>query len=152
MENWTVELKSDGKSLTEVKIQRDLPGRCTITLLFVKAMVPLNLLLKKCTGVYKFYNPQDKINYVHGRHQTVCQKLKRIGNPNIGNEDIQSRYRNGICHIFLCQANNEKRKTTKDIFGLVWFGSVLWHINLCMLFNAKSIFMKIITSISNNLV
>ena len=24
---------------------------------------------------------------------------------------------------------------------LVWFGLVLWHINLCRLFNAKSIFM-----------
>ena len=23
-------------------------------------------------------------------------------------------------------------------FGLVWFGLVLWHINLCRLFNAKS--------------
>ena len=27
---------------------------------------------------------------------------------------------------------------------------VLWHINLCRLFNAKSIFMQIISSISNN--
>ena len=26
----------------------------------------------------------------------------------------------------------------------------LWHINLCRLFNAKSIFMQIISSISNN--
>ena len=29
-------------------------------------------------------------------------------------------------------------------YGLVWFGLVclvLWHINLCRLFNAKSIFM-----------
>ena len=26
-------------------------------------------------------------------------------------------------------------------FGLVWFGLVLWHINLYRLFNAKSIFM-----------
>ena len=26
-------------------------------------------------------------------------------------------------------------------FDLVWCGSVLWHINLCRLFNAKSIFM-----------
>ena len=30
----------------------------------------------------------------------------------------------------------------------VWFGLVLWHINLCRLFNAKSIFMWI--TISNN--
>ena len=30
---------------------------------------------------------------------------------------------------------------------VVW---ALWHINLCMLFNAKSIFMQIFSSISNN--
>ena len=29
-------------------------------------------------------------------------------------------------------------------------GWVLWHINFCMLFNAKSIFMKINSSISSN--
>ena len=32
-----------------------------------------------------------------------------------------------------------------------WFvGWVLWHINLCRLFNAKSIFMQIVSSISKN--
>ena len=34
--------------------------------------------------------------------------------------------------------------------GLLMVGRVLWHINLCRLFNAKSIFMQIISSISNN--
>ena len=29
-------------------------------------------------------------------------------------------------------------------------GCVLWHINLCRSFNAKSIFIQIISSISNN--
>ena len=29
-------------------------------------------------------------------------------------------------------------------------GSFLWHINLCRLFNAKSIFIQIVSSISNN--
>ena len=32
------------------------------------------------------------------------------------------------------------------------FGLVLWHINHCRLFNAKSIFIHINSSISNNLV
>ena len=38
---------------------------------------------------------------------------------------------------------------SKEIDGwlVVW---VLWNINLCRLFNAKSIFMQIISSISNN--
>ena len=33
--------------------------------------------------------------------------------------------------------------------GLLWFGLVLWHINHCRLFNAKSIFIHINSSISN---
>ena len=33
---------------------------------------------------------------------------------------------------------------------LSWFVWVLWHINLCRLFNAKLIFMQIVSSISNN--
>ena len=47
---------------------------------------------------------------------------------------------------------NENQRLLKSIknewFGLV--GWVLWHINLCRLFNAKSIFMQIVSSISNN--
>ena len=34
--------------------------------------------------------------------------------------------------------------------GLNWFGLVLWHINHCRLFNAKSIFIHINSSISKN--
>ena len=35
--------------------------------------------------------------------------------------------------------------------GVGWLvGWVLWHINLFRLFNAKSIFIQIISSISNN--
>ena len=40
-----------------------------------------------------------------------------------------------------------------SIFPLIWFGLfgwVLWHIHLCRLSNAKSIFIQIISSISNN--
>ena len=33
---------------------------------------------------------------------------------------------------------------------LVWFGLVLWHINHCRLFDAKSIFIHINSSVSNN--
>ena len=35
-------------------------------------------------------------------------------------------------------------------FGLIWFGLVLWHINHCRLFNAKSTFIYINSYISNN--
>ena len=32
----------------------------------------------------------------------------------------------------------------------IWFGIVLWHINLCRLFNVKPIFIHINSYISNN--
>ena len=39
------------------------------------------------------------------------------------------------------------------VFSSGWWGvKVLWHINICGLFYAKSIFMQIISSVSNNLV
>ena len=34
-------------------------------------------------------------------------------------------------------------------FGLVWFGLVLWHINHCWLFNAKSTFIPLIIIITS---
>ena len=37
-------------------------------------------------------------------------------------------------------------------FGLIWFGLILWHINHCRLFNAESIFIRMNSSISNNLI
>ena len=37
-----------------------------------------------------------------------------------------------------------------SIFGLVWFGLVLWYINHCRLYNAQSILIHINSSISNN--
>ena len=47
---------------------------------------------------------------LHGPHQTVCQKWKRIGNPNAASENIQSTYRDGIRHLKIRCANKEKRK------------------------------------------
>ena len=40
------------------------------------------------------------------------------------------------------------KKSADCIVCLVGLG--LWHINLCRLFNAKPIFIQIISSISNN--
>ena len=36
-----------------------------------------------------------------------------------------------------------------DVVGRL-VGWILWHINLCKLFNAESIFIQIVGSISNN--
>ena len=50
--------------------------------------------------------------------------------------------------IYIEREKERKKERKKERGWLV--GWVLWHINLCRLFNAKSIFIQIISSISNN--
>ena len=61
MENWRVVLTARGKSLTEVKIQREIFLR---PLLFVIAIMPLNNILMKHTGGYKLHKSQEKIEHL----------------------------------------------------------------------------------------
>ena len=77
MENCRVELTAEGKSLTEVKIQRgNLPRTCTITITIHNSDNTTQLHVRKCTGGYKLYKSQENNQppNVHGRHQTACKK------------------------------------------------------------------------------
>ena len=59
--NWKVELTEWEKTLDDVKIQRGIFQEDTLSpLLFVIAMMPVNHILRKCTGGYKFTNSQEK--------------------------------------------------------------------------------------------
>ena len=65
MKNWKVELTAGGKSLAEAKIQRVVfQGDALSPLLFIIAMMPLNLILRKCTAGYKLSKPQEKNNHL----------------------------------------------------------------------------------------
>ena len=91
---------------------------------------------------------------------------KRIGNPNTGWEDIESEFKNGDRHRKMYHVNKEKHVTdgmelpnqdkirTRGEKGTQILRLVgclgLWHFNHCRLFNAKSIFMHIVSSIANN--
>ena len=60
-----VELSAAGKSLAEVKIQRGiLQGDALSPLLFLIAMMPLNLILRKYTAGYKHSKSQEKISHL----------------------------------------------------------------------------------------
>ena len=53
------------KSLTEVKIQKGFfQGDAQSQLLSVIAMMPVNHIHRKCTGVYKLHKSQEKINHL----------------------------------------------------------------------------------------
>ena len=52
-----VGLTAGGKTLAEVKFQRDIFQRDALSLLlFIVAMIPRNYIFRKCTGSYKFTN------------------------------------------------------------------------------------------------
>ena len=63
MPNWRVELTAIGKSLSEGKTQRRIfLGDAVSPLLFVIVMMPLNHMLRKCTGWHILHKSQEKIN------------------------------------------------------------------------------------------
>ena len=65
MDTWRVELTAEGKSLTEVKIKRDIfQGDAQSPLLFVIAMMLLKHILRKCTARYKLSKLQEKITHL----------------------------------------------------------------------------------------
>ena len=111
-----MELTAGRKSLAKVKILRGIfQGDVLSPLLFVIAIMPLNHILKKCTGGYKFHKSQEKINpLMYTDDIKLCQKRKRIGNLNTGSENIPSGLRDGIWHRKMHHANNEMRKTTRQ--------------------------------------
>ena len=65
MKNSLVEFTAGRQSLAEMKIQRDIfQGDALSPLLFVIVMVPLNHILKKCTGGHKLTKSQENINHL----------------------------------------------------------------------------------------
>ena len=55
MKNWRKESTAGEKTLTEVEIQGGIfqEDELSLSLLFVIAMMPLNYILRKCTGGHK---------------------------------------------------------------------------------------------------
>ena len=63
MKRWRLNLTVGGKTLALVKMQIGIfHGDALSPLLFVIVMMPLNHILRKCTGGYEFTNTQEKIN------------------------------------------------------------------------------------------
>ena len=99
-----MELTAGGQNLAEVKIQRGIfQGDAQSLLLFVRAMMPLNQILKKYTAGNKLSKLQEKINHLvymsHIKHfaknetelETLIQTV-RIYSQDIGMEFVIEKY------------------------------------------------------------
>ena len=93
-------------------------------LLFVIVMMPLNYMLRKCTGGDKFTKSQEKINLL-----MLAKNKKRFEDSDANNKNIQPGYRDGIWHRKMCQAlyvkrkkiNNRRKRTAKSRkYHIVW--------------------------------
>ena len=62
MKTWRMKLTA-GRNLAEAKIQRGIfQGDAPSLLLFISAMMPLNLILRECTAGYRLSRSQEKIS------------------------------------------------------------------------------------------
>ena len=65
MNLWKVELSSGKETLAQVNIRRGIfQGDSFSPLLFVIALIPLTLILRKCKNGYNFSRTKDKINHL----------------------------------------------------------------------------------------
>ena len=69
--------------------------------------MPLNYILRKCTGGFKHTKSQGKIN-----HLMYIDDIKLFAK--ILYKNIQSGHRDGIWHRKMCFAQKEKRETVHD--------------------------------------
>ena len=63
IEKWKVMICSGNSKLGEVEIKRGIfQGYCLCTLVFVLALIPLSLILRKTKAAYEFSESKEKIN------------------------------------------------------------------------------------------
>ena len=67
------------KTQAEVKIQRGIfQGNSLPLLLFITAMLPLNNILRKYTGIFKFTKSQKLLFTLCSYHKDICKKWKKL--------------------------------------------------------------------------
>ena len=62
-------------------------------------------------------------------------------------ENVKRGKRGGLENGEECEVRGGEYKEAKKEEVLLWFDLILWHINHCRLFNAKSIFIHINSSV-----
>ena len=83
MQTWRGKLTAGGRSLAETKILRGIfQGDALSPMLFIRATMPLNHILRKCTAGYKLGRSQEKIKHLMYMDdiKRFAKKLKITGN------------------------------------------------------------------------
>ena len=76
--------------------------------------MPLNYVLRKCAGSYKFLKSQEEINHLIFLNdiKIFVKKGKRTGDLDPNNKSIQPGYRNGIsiekCDILITKSGQRE--------------------------------------------
>ena len=111
MKTWRFKLKAGGSSLAEAKIRRDIFQEDALSpSLFIIAMMPLNQILRKCTGGYKLSRSQEEINhFMYMNHIKLFAKTEkeletlihvvRIYRQDIGMEFAMLEMKSGQRHL-----------------------------------------------------
>ena len=112
MKNWKVELTVRGKISAEVKIQRGIFRVDAFSpLLFVTTMIPLNHILRKCTGDTNLQSHKKGLVILCTWVTSSCQKkLIRLGDSDTSHKNIHRWYRDEIWYRKTCYIRNEKCK------------------------------------------
>ena len=118
MEKWKVMLCSGNFVLGEVEIKRDIFQRDFLSpLVFVLALIPLNLILKKVKAEYEFSESKEKINYhlfmddlkLYSRSEKRLDSL--VQTVRVFSEDIGMKFGIGKCAMLVMK----KRKIVKSV-------------------------------------
>ena len=95
IEKWKVMICSGNSKLGEVEIKRGIfQGYCLCTLVFVLALIPLSLILRKTKAAYEFSASKEKINHLlfmddlklYSRSEKVLESL--VQTVHVFSEDI----------------------------------------------------------------
>ena len=110
MEIWRVELTAGGRSLAEAKIHG---GDALSSLLFVRVIMTLNHVHRKCTGGYKLTKLQEKINHLMYKDDIkLCAKNEKdlktlIQTVRIYSQDIGMEFSIEKCAKLIMKAGND---------------------------------------------
>ena len=103
-------LCSGRSELGEVEIKRGIfQEDCLSPLVFVLALIPLSLLLRKAKAAYEFSESKENIS-----HLLFMDDLKLYSRSEKGLDSlVQTRYRNGVWYRKMCYDSNRKKKDCK---------------------------------------